>query len=112
MKFNKAGNAIKSLVYRIAGSQYQEIVAIAFCWNKILGKLLSERTKLIKVENKILFVAVSNNVWMQELILTKTELLQKLRRMSGIELENIVFFLDDDSGDRKPNYLKRKRKNG
>ena len=112
MKFNKAGNAIKSLVYRIAGSQYQDFVAVAFCWNNILGNLLSERTKLIKIENQTLFVAVSNNIWMQELLLNKQELLEKIRKSSGVKLENIVFFLEDDSKERKPNYLKRKRKHG
>jgi len=110
MKFNKAGNAIRSLVYRIAGSQYQEIVAVSFCWKKILGTLLSERTELKKIEKKVLFVTVSNNVWMQELVLSKQELIRQIRQHSGVELDDIVFFLEDELGQRQPNYLKRKHK--
>jgi hypothetical protein len=110
MKFNKAGNVIRSLVYRIAGSEYQDIVAVSFCWKRILGRLLSERTELIKIEKNVLFVAVNNNVWMQELLLAKHDLIRQIKQQGDVELTDIVFFLKDQVENQQPNYLKRKRK--
>ena len=111
MKFNNAGNAIRDLVFRIAGSQYKDIVAISFCWKSILGNLLSERTILKKIENETLFVAVTNNIWMQELVLSKREIMLQIKRKSGVELNNIIFYLEGNNNKTK-NYLRRKRKNG
>lgn len=111
MKFTKAGNAIRNLVFSIAGSQYQEIVAISFCWNKILGDLISKRTTIVKCENGVLFVSVSNNIWMQELVLTKSDLMEQIAKQSAVKLRDIVFYLDSNE-NKLPNYLRRKRRNG
>ncbi|MBN1327743.1 MAG: DUF721 domain-containing protein [Candidatus Cloacimonetes bacterium] len=91
MTFVRAGNLLSDLLINLAGEQYQDLLRIAFSWRDVVGNLLEERTKLVKLEHNVLFVAVSNNVWMQELILDKHRIIAHLKRVTGIGLENIIF---------------------
>ncbi len=93
MSFFKTGNAVKDLVFSIAGAENYDLVAIAFGWKSIVGNLLAERASIIKLENGVLFIAVSNNVWMQELVLRRSQLISDIDRILHVKLSNIVFFL-------------------
>ncbi|MCD4819083.1 MAG: DUF721 domain-containing protein [Candidatus Cloacimonetes bacterium] len=93
MAFFETGNIIKNVVYNIAGSDFKDLVTLVFGWKKIVGKLLSERAKIIKFENKILFIAVTNNVWMQELVLRKYKIMQDIQNKLYIKLDDIIFFI-------------------
>ena len=93
MAFFEAGNIIKNVVYNIAGSDYKDLVTLVFGWKRLVGKLLSERAKIIKHENKVLFIAVTNNVWMQELILRKYQIIKDIEEKLFIKLDDIIFFI-------------------
>ncbi|MDA3813176.1 MAG: DUF721 domain-containing protein [Candidatus Cloacimonetes bacterium] len=93
MRSFKSGNAVKDLVYSIAGEDNHDLIAIAFGWKSIVGDLLAERASIIKLENGVLFIAVTNNVWMQELVLRRSQLISDVNRMLHVKLSNIVFFL-------------------
>ncbi len=97
----KSGNAIKDLVYTIAGEQNHDLVAIAFGWKTIVGNLLAERASIVKLENGVLFIAVTNNVWMQELVLRRSQLLSDIDRILHIRLSNIVFFLKQSKKSKR-----------
>lgn len=98
MKLSRAGNAIQALVYRIAGTDNQDLVAIAWNWRRIVGSLLADRTEIVKMENKVLFIAVSNSVWMQELILQKYRIIGAIKRKAGVTLSDIIFFIKTRQG--------------
>jgi predicted nucleic acid-binding Zn ribbon protein len=98
MKLSRAGNAIQALVLRIAGADNQDLVAIAWSWRRIVGSLLADRTEIVKMENKILFIAVNNSVWMQELILQKYRIIGAIRRKTGVTLSDIIFFIKTRQG--------------
>jgi len=93
MRSFKTGNAVKDLVYRISGEENHDLITIAFGWKSIVGKLLAERAEIIKLENDVLFIAVSNNVWLQELVLRRSQLLSDVNKILHVKLSNIVFFL-------------------
>lgn len=93
MSFFKTGNTVKDLVYSIAGEENHDLIAIAFGWKSIVGNLLAERASIIKLENGVLFIAVTNNVWMQELVLRRSQLINDINRILHVKLSNIVFFL-------------------
>ncbi len=93
MRSFKSGNAVRDLVYSIAGEENHDLIAIAFGWKSIVGDLLAERASIIKLENGVLFIAVTNNVWMQELVLRRSQLISDVNRMLHVKLSNIVFFL-------------------
>ena len=93
MDFIPVGNALHKLVFELAGTEFRDLVRIAFGWKKIVGKILSQRTAIQKLEKKILFVSVTNNVWMQELILNKSKIITKIKSISNVEIEDIIFFI-------------------
>lgn len=88
-----SGNAWKNIVYRIAGEGKRDFVTLAFGWKTIVGKILAERTQLNKIEKDVLFVSVSNSVWMQELILRKEQIRKDIESILKIKLAEIVFFV-------------------
>ncbi len=92
-----AGNAWKSVVYKIAGEDKKDFVTLAFGWKKIVGKLLAERTNLHKLENQVLFVSVYNSVWLQELILRKTQIKKDIESVLKLNLKEIVFFVGKEN---------------
>ncbi|NQV17042.1 MAG: DUF721 domain-containing protein [Armatimonadetes bacterium] len=93
MDFISAGNVLQKLVLDIAGPEFRNLVKIAFGWKKIVGKILAERTSIQKLEKKVLFVSVTNNVWMQELVLTKSKIIEKIKMVLNVEIEDIIFFI-------------------
>ena len=104
MNLNHTGSSLRSLVYNIAGDKFKDFVTVAFGWKKIVGNILAQRSNIEKLENKVLFVSVHNNVWMQELILRKTQLITDIYSMLHIQLGDIVFFIK--SSGIKPNFRK------
>lgn len=95
MGLRPASDKLKRLIYHIAGKENTEAVKLALGWREIIGPLLSERAVIRKLENNVLFVAVSNNVWMQELILRKHEIKSQIRSRLRIDLKDIIFYLDN-----------------
>lgn len=93
MGFQPASNAFEKLLFNLAGVKYKTLVRIALNWNSIVGTLLSQRTEIVKYDNNILFVGVSNSVWLQELILRKPLLIKDIKKKTGISLKDIVFFI-------------------
>ena len=93
MSFIRSGGAIQNLLYSIAGEKYENLVTIALAWKKIVGNIVAERSEIQKIDNNILFIAVNNSVWLQEMVLTKKIIIAKIKQRLGIELKDIVFFL-------------------
>lgn len=89
-----AGSLFRKLVYTIAGPENRDLVTLSFHWERILGKLLAEKAVVLRIENNVLFVGVSNNVWMQELVLMKRKILFDIKRTCGLKLKNIIFTIN------------------
>ncbi|MDY6915311.1 MAG: DUF721 domain-containing protein [Candidatus Cloacimonadota bacterium] len=88
-----AGDALKQLLYSIAGEKYKDLVTISINWEGIVGKLLAERTNIKSLRHNTLFVGVSNNVWLQELVLRKQQIIEDIKLTLNIPLKDIVFTL-------------------
>lgn len=108
MDFTQTGKVLQSLVYQVAGPEYRDFVTIAFGWKKLVGNILAERASIYKLEKNVLFISVTNNVWMQELILRKFQLMEDIKSMLNVQISDIVFFLKQDKTKRK----KIRKKNG
>ena len=100
MALTRAGSALIDLAYKLAGKEHRKLVVLAFGWKNLVGEILAERAFIRKLENRILFVAVKNNVWMQELVLRKPEIIRDIRGKFNIDLKNIVFSLDWVNNDK------------
>ncbi len=101
MRFFKTGNVVKDLVFSIAGEENHDLIAVAFGWKKIVGNLLAERASIVKLENGVLFIAVTNNVWMQELVLRRSQLISDINRILHVKLSNIVFFIKQSQKSKR-----------
>jgi predicted nucleic acid-binding Zn ribbon protein len=84
-------NSLKDLLYKIAGEKYRDLLLISLTWKSLVGEILSERSKIIKYEKKVLYVKAVNHVWLQEFVLQRPELLAKLKEKTALDIENILF---------------------
>jgi predicted nucleic acid-binding Zn ribbon protein len=63
-------------------------------WEKVAGRKIAERSQAVDVQNETLIVEVENNVWMQELVLLKPQILKKLAKaVKGSPIKDIRFRL-------------------
>ena len=58
-------------------------------WENIVGKKIKKATKIIKIENKTLFIKCKNPTWKNELQYQKKEILNKLNQETS-QIEKIV----------------------
>ncbi|MDD2332173.1 MAG: DUF721 domain-containing protein [Candidatus Cloacimonetes bacterium] len=81
------------LVYRIASDKYRSFVFVYLNWEKVVGGLLAEKSYPIKFEKNVLYVAVANSSWMQELILMKMSIIRKYEVEHSTKIRDIVFLI-------------------
>jgi predicted nucleic acid-binding Zn ribbon protein len=91
MAWTSLGSFCKDLVLRIAGDKYRLLALIALNWQDVVGELLAERSTPVKYEHHVLFVRVSNPTWMQELVLIKDKVMERLNRTLELQCNDIVF---------------------
>ena len=58
-------------------------------WENIVGERISKSTKIVKIENKTLFIKCKNPTWKNELQYQKKEILKKLNQATT-QIEKIV----------------------
>ena len=58
-------------------------------WKQIVGKEISKKTELVKIENKTLFIKCSSPVWKTELQYQKQELIEKIKNKTK-KIKNII----------------------
>ena len=93
MSFSSISKLSGQLVYQLGGDKYKNFIHIYLSWKKVVGELLASKSYPIKIENKVLFVTVHNNTWMQELILMKDDIISKFKNIYGEEIADIVFLI-------------------
>lgn len=77
-------------------------------WKEAVGEGVAKRTEPIRIENQVLYLKVTNSVWMQQLQFMKELILKKLHEKAGIDfLQDLRFFIgeveDPEKGEKKQN---------
>ena len=73
--------------------------AVFHLWDKVVGKEVAGRAQPHVIRGTVLWVKVSDSIWMQQLHLQKSALLDKLnQRLKGGDLSDIRFQLDASLG--------------
>jgi hypothetical protein len=90
---DKLAKGLKDLLFKLAGEKYRDIVLVALAWKSVVGVLMSERSKILRIDKKVLYVRVSNHVWMTEFVLLRPKIIKDLKEKTHIEIENILFSL-------------------
>jgi len=83
----------ENLLYRLGGERYQRFIHIYLVWKNVVCELLSSRSYPMKMEGDVVYVAVQNNTWMQELILLKKDILKKYKSLYQEEIAELVFLI-------------------
>ncbi len=72
-------------------------------WDEVVGEELARRAQPDLIRGTVLWVRVSDSVWMQQLSLTRTVLVAKLNeRLTGDQLTDIRFRIDAALGRPAP----------
>ena len=78
-------------VYKIK-RRFDETSIIA-SWPKLVGKPVANRTKEIYIYNKKLFLKIESSVIRNELILIKSQIINKVNEEAGSEIVEELIFL-------------------
>ena len=65
------------------GSNFKEInetINLNKSWNKIVGKTISEKTKIASIKNGKIIIKTTNPIWRNELTFQKEDLLNRLKK--------------------------------
>lgn len=83
----------KTLALRLGGEKYAHFIRLYLDYREVVGELLAQKSQPFRYKDEVLFVAVENNSWLQELVLRKQELIAKYQSVSHIKLRDILFFI-------------------
>ena len=86
--------SMQSLLIKILGDKHRDYVIIALNWSNTVGAYLAKYSKVIKIEKKVLFIAVENSVMLQEFVLLRDDLLARLNCSLPVVIEDIIFFIE------------------
>ncbi len=93
MGFTPLSRRYNRVLFRIAGEKYRPFISLYQAWKEIVGELLASRSHPFRFYNSVLYVAVQNNAWLQELVLNKTEILRQCRAQTQEEVKDLVFLI-------------------
>jgi Trk K+ transport system NAD-binding subunit len=83
----------KTLALRLGGERYASFIRLYLDYKEVVGKLLAQKSHPYRYKDDVLFVAVENNSWLQELVLKKQELIARYQAVSRIKPKDILFFI-------------------
>ncbi|HOY84458.1 MAG: DUF721 domain-containing protein [Candidatus Cloacimonetes bacterium] len=93
MAFSPVSSLLKQVLVQIGGDKYQPFILLYQGWKDIVGELLASRSHPFRFHDSILYVAVQNNSWLQELYLRKAEILRQCRTKIPQEIRDIIFLI-------------------
>lgn len=83
----------KTLALRLGGERYASFIRLYLDYKEVVGELLAQKSHPYRYKDDVLFVAVENNSWLQELVLKKQELIARYQAVSRIKPKDILFFI-------------------
>jgi hypothetical protein len=91
--FTHIGKVIENFIKNLSTQGFSREIKIGILWNKAVGSILSQKTLINKLENDILFVNVENSVWLQELVLQKSKILDRINKKLPLQdkIQDIIF---------------------
>ena len=92
----KLGNILQGILKKqniTIDSEEQRLLVI---WNSAVGLQISAHTRPEKLKRNTLFVKVSSSVWMHQLHILKSDIIEKINTLLGKELvKNVHFFIGE-----------------
>ena len=69
-----------------------EELSVLFLWDRVVGPQIAKRSSAVSVFDHVLYVNVSDNVWMHQLYLHKATILGKIARQVGMGVIRDISF--------------------
>jgi predicted nucleic acid-binding Zn ribbon protein len=91
--FSPVSSLLKQVLTQIGGDKYQPFILLYQGWKDVVGELLASRSHPFRFHDSVLYVAVQNNSWLQELYLRKAEILRQCRAMIPQEIRDFIFLI-------------------
>jgi len=87
-------DSVYQFVYEIASkNNCYELAHIALSWSSIVGKIMAERSSIIKYDRCILYVKTVNHAWLQEFLIKKQDIIQSFYEKNIKSVKDIIFFV-------------------
>lgn len=93
MALNSISQYGKSLALRLGGEKFRSFICLYLGWKDIVGELLAQKSQPFRFKDGILYVAVQNNSWQQELILKKEQIKAKCASLCNESIQDIMFYI-------------------
>lgn len=89
--FKSLGDALGGVIDQLGIKRKLDEARAIEAWYQIAGPTINEVTESVWVDRKKLLVKVSSSVWRQELHLQRQAWLQRLQKVAGNAVQEIVF---------------------
>jgi len=96
LDLQRLGNVLQGILKKhniFFDSEEQHLLEV---WRKAVGPKISVQTRPDRLKRNTLFIKVSSSVWMQQLHILKSEIMEKINQLLGKELiKNIHFSIGE-----------------
>jgi len=96
-------SSISSVLFKIGGERYHDLIVIALSWKTVVGSFMAEHSSVLKYQNNTLYIGVDSSVWLQEFVLMKRQIIKELNRVVARDIDNkinsLVFLLSEKKND-------------
>lgn len=83
----------KRLALKLGGEKHRVFITLYQGWKDLVGELLAQKSHPFRFKDGVLWVAVQNNSWQQELILRKQEIIAKCASLCGEDITDLMFYI-------------------
>jgi hypothetical protein len=91
--FTPASRVQNRVLLSIGGERFRSFIKLYQAWKEIVGELLASRSHPFRFQNSVLYVAVQNNSWLQELFLRKADIIKLCRAKVADEIKDMIFMI-------------------
>lgn len=92
------GKVVDAMFRKIPAPQNADYLSIYRTWKQTVGDNIARNSRPEGIRAGVLFVGVSNSVWMQELSFLKKKIIEKINEnLSGNRIKDIRFKISDFS---------------
>jgi predicted nucleic acid-binding Zn ribbon protein len=93
-RLKQLGNFLPAVLKKMGVSNQVAQQKAVLLWRKAVGQDIGKQTSPNRIENGILFVSVTNPIWMNELVFLKSQIIKKLNELIKQDVvKDIKFYL-------------------
>jgi hypothetical protein len=96
MPFVRLTDSLPNLLLGIFGNDRKDFITLSLGWRSIVGDYIADRTNVISMKESVIYIGVTNSVILQELVLLKEDITEKIQRRLSLTVNRLYFVMKDD----------------